>query len=54
MWKLIKKLVIDAYYAFLAPATNSEEMKLFVKLCGDACDSLCKGDALLASLDLDD
>ncbi|XP_037473491.1 type-5 thionin-like [Triticum dicoccoides] len=35
-------------------ATNSEEMKLFVKLCGDACDSLCKGDALLASLDLDD
>ncbi|XP_037467720.1 type-5 thionin-like [Triticum dicoccoides] len=35
-------------------AINSEEMKLYVKLCGDACDSLCKGNALLASLDLDD
>ncbi|KAF6991952.1 hypothetical protein CFC21_009000 [Triticum aestivum] len=35
-------------------ATNTKEMKLYVKLSGDACDSLCKGNALLASLDLDD
>ncbi|KAM3412759.1 hypothetical protein ACQJBY_004115 [Aegilops geniculata] len=32
-------------------ADNTEEMKLYVKRCGDACDSFCKGDTLLASLD---
>ena len=35
----------------ISTADNTEEMKLYVKRCGDACDSFCKGDTLLASLD---